>query len=110
VYLDQSWSIGRCLESQLQVLVAGMAEGCQLHRLAENQCFTWLSMDLRPLLYVISLYWLLLLCTYLQFCFTYVAVLSGVINRRRHHQFIMHECSTNNKIHDRTHKMIQKEG
>ena len=30
-------------------------------------------------------------------------------NRNRRHQFNTHECSMNNKMHDKTHEMIQKD-
>jgi len=30
-------------------------------------------------------------------------------NHHHHHQFNMHECSMNNKIHDKAHTIIQKD-
>jgi len=33
----------------------------------------------------------------------------SIMNNNHHHQFNTHECSMNNKIHDRAHTIIQKD-
>ena len=33
----------------------------------------------------------------------------NVFNHHHHHQFNTHECSMNNKIHEKAHTIIQKE-